>query len=321
MTLTFMHFEEGGAATWVFLALALVLAVPLLREALKPRMDAAARAAAPGAVATLSRGQTHYRWFGPEGGAVTVCVHGLTTPSFVWDGLAPGLAESGRRVLVYDLYGRGFSDRPEGAQDAAFFTGQLHELLADQGITGPITLIGYSMGGAIATAYAADHPGAVQRLILIAPAGLGHDLGSVARIVAQGGPLALWIMLAFFPNSFRRSCETERALPSSVPGIVDQQKAQLGWRGFVPAMTRSLSGLLACDLAPLHARIAEVGPPVHAIWGAADTVIPIACRDRLAALNPEARHSVIAGAGHGLTYTHTGDVLATCLDEAPTPGA
>lgn len=306
---------------WGFLALVALIAVPLLREALRPRMDAAARAEAPGAFATLSRGLTHYRWQGPEHGAVTVCVHGLTTPSFVWDGLVPGLAAAGRRVLVYDLYGRGFSDRPEGAQDAAFFTGQLRELLADQGVTGPVTLIGYSMGGAIATEFAAKHPERVQDVILIAPAGLGHDLGPVARIVAGGGPLALWLMLAAFPRSFQRGCEAERALPSSVPGIVDLQQVQLRWRGFVPAVARSLSGILAQDLAPVHARITQSGPPVHAIWGADDTVIPIACKGRLAALNPAARQSVIAGAGHGLTYTHTAQVLAACLGTGQAPAA
>jgi len=298
---------------WALLALALVLALPVLRETLKPRIGAA-RTQAPGAFARLSRGQTQYRWFGPEAGPVTVCVHGLTTPSFVWEGLSPGLTKAGRRVLVYDLYGRGFSDRPGGAQDAAFFITQLRELLADQGVTGPVTLIGYSMGGAIATAYADAHPDAVRELILIAPAGLGHDLGPVARVVARGGPPALWLMLAAFPRSFRRGCEAERALPSSVPGIVDRQQAQLRWRGFVPAVARSLSGLLAQDLSPLHARIARRGKPVRAIWGAADTVIPIACKDRLAALNPAARQSVIAGAGHGLTYTHSEQVVAACLD-------
>lgn len=307
---------------WLGLALALVLvlAAPLLREGLKPRIGTE-QGRAPGAFATLSRGRTHYRWIGREDGAVTVCVHGLTTPSFVWDGLAEGLAGTGRRVLVYDLYGRGFSDRPGGAQDAAFFTGQLRELLADQGVTGPVTLIGYSMGGAITTAHAAAHPDAVRRLILIAPAGLGHDLGPVARIVARGGPLALWLMLAAFPRSFRRGCEAERALPSSVPGIVDRQQAQLRWRGFVPAVARSLSGMLAQDLSPHHARIALAGTPVHAIWGAEDTVIPIACKDRLAMLNPGARQIVIAGAGHGLTYTHTAAVLSACLDSGQGPAA
>jgi len=295
---------------WGALALlALAVAAPVLREVAKPRIDCA-RDTAPGAFATLPRGRTHYGWHGPSDGPVTVCVHGLTTPSFVWEGLAPGLVADGHRVLIYDLYGRGWSDRPGGAQDAAFFVAQLEPLLADQAVAGPVTLIGYSMGGAIATAFAARHPGRLRALILIAPAGLGHDLGPAARLVARGGLFGRWLMLAVFPPSFRRGCEAERALPSSVPGIVDRQQAELRWRGFVPAVARSVAGILAEDQSAAHAAIARAGVPVRAVWGAGDRVIPPSRRARLAEINPDARQVVIDGAGHGLTYTHTGEVLS-----------
>ncbi|MDZ7710765.1 MAG: alpha/beta fold hydrolase [Roseovarius sp.] len=294
---------------WGLATLTLVAAAPVLREITKPRIDKA-RAEAPGKLATLSCGRTHYRWHGPEGGPVTVCVHGLTTPSFVWEGLVPGLVAAGHRVLTYDLYGRGYSDRPGGAQDSGFFVGQLEELLADQGVEGPVMLLGYSMGGAIASAFAARHPNRVRELILIAPAGLGHDLGPVARLVARGGPPGRWLMLAAFALSFRRGCEAERALPSTVPGIVDRQQAELRWRGFVPAVARSVAGILAEDMGETHAAIARGGVPVRAIWGAEDSVIPLSRKARLAEINPGARQVVIEGAGHGLTYTHTDRVLA-----------
>jgi pimeloyl-ACP methyl ester carboxylesterase len=299
-----------GTLTWAALALvALAAAMPVLREAARPRIDGA-RAGARGAFAELSRGRTHYRWHGPQGGPVTVCVHGLTTPSFVWEGLVPGLVAGGRRVLTYDLYGRGYSDRPGGAQGAAFFVGQLEELLADQEVEGQVTVIGYSMGGAIATAFAARHAGRVRDLVLIAPAGLGHDLGPVARLVARGGVLGRWLMLAAFPMSFRRGCEAERALPTAVPDIVDRQQAELRWRGFVPAVARSVAGILGEDQGANHAAIAAAGVPVRAIWGAGDTVIPLSRKARLAGINPKADQRVIEGAGHGLTYTHATCVLA-----------
>jgi pimeloyl-ACP methyl ester carboxylesterase len=245
---------------------------------------------------------------------VAVCVHGLTTPSFVWQGIAAGLGTLGYRVLVYDLYGRGYSDRPDGPQDSAFFITQLEELLEDQGITGDFTLLGYSMGGAIATAFAALHPERLRALVLIAPAGLGHDLGRLAERVARGGPLAQWLMLAGFPRSFRKGCEAERHLPSSVPGIVDLQQAQLRYRGFVPAVSRSIAGMVSEDLTEEHADIAETRLPVLAIWGREDTVIPLRSMARLAEVNRSARQEVIEGAGHGLTYTHSDAVLAALRD-------
>ena len=61
-----------GAVIWVTLALgALAGVAPVLREVARPRIEGA-RDNAPGDFAALSRGRTHYRWHGPEGGPV-VC--------------------------------------------------------------------------------------------------------------------------------------------------------------------------------------------------------------------------------------------------------
>ena len=82
---------------------------------LKP-LDRAARSLAPGAFANLSDGATHYRLEG-EGRArpLIVFVHGFSTPSFVWRGIIPKLTAAGYKTLRYDLYGRGWSDRPRSA--------------------------------------------------------------------------------------------------------------------------------------------------------------------------------------------------------------
>jgi len=148
---------------WVLLAaLAAAGAAPFVAEARKPRMDDARRAEAPGALARLSRGVARYRWYG-ESGPVAVCVHGLTTPGFVWDELADEMVAHGWRVLAFDLYGRGYSDRPPGPQGRDLFVEELEEIIRHEGLKGDITLIGYSMGGAIATCYAARNPSARQR--------------------------------------------------------------------------------------------------------------------------------------------------------------
>ncbi|MDR9393783.1 alpha/beta fold hydrolase [Roseovarius sp. SYSU LYC5161] len=288
---------------------ALLVAAPFLGEWRRKPLGAAERARASGDFADLARGRTHYRWFGPDDGPVVVCIHGLTTAAYVWGPVARGLAAAGYRVLTYDLYGRGFSDRPRGAQDAAFFLAQLDELLADQGVTGRVTLLGYSMGGAIATAFAAAHPDRVRQLILLAPAGLGHDLGPVARLVVNHPWLGTWLFFAFYARSYGNALEAERGLPGRVEGMVDRQKAELEYRGFLPGVLRSLRGILDDDQAGHHRDIAAAKLPVLAVWGAEDDVIPLAGKDKLAACNPRARQAVIEGAGHALAYTHPGAVL------------
>ena len=150
----------------IWVALAVLIAAPFAREAMRRVPD---RATAPGQFARLSQGVTHYQWGGPVRGPVVVAIHGLTTPSPLWDDIGARLGRLGYRLLVYDLFGRGFSDAVPGPQDRAFFLRQLTDLLADQGLRDDLTVMGYSMGGSIATAFAADQPERMKRLILLAP--------------------------------------------------------------------------------------------------------------------------------------------------------
>jgi pimeloyl-ACP methyl ester carboxylesterase len=302
---------------WLILAVvALLIAWPLIAEARRAPMTAEIRRDAEGRFADLPSGRTHYDWIGPLRGPIAVCVHGLTTPSFVWRGLGRGLAALGFRVLIYDLYGRGYSDRPmRRRQDHGFFVRQLEELLADQQVDEDFTLLGYSMGGAIATAFAARHPGRIRRLVLIAAAGVATPKSSLMRFVTRTPVLGDWVMLAAYPAMHRRGAEAERGLPSSVENIVDRQQRELGFRGFVPAVLSSLRGTLSGTMEPEHRRLRAAHVPVLAIWGRDDGVIPISAVGRLADWNREARQEVIDGAGHGLPYTHTDDVLAV-LKEA-----
>ena len=301
----------------VLLGLLLVLfAWPLIAERTRKPMTPELRRAAGGSFAELSQGVTHYHWIGPLRGPVAVCIHGLTTPAVVWSGLARGLAAWGFRVLVYDLYGRGCSDRPPGLQDRAFFLRQLEELLEFEGVRRDITLFGYSMGGAIATAWTARHPDLARDLILLAPAGLGHDLGPVARLVANHNWVGRWLMHLTYARSFRASVEAERDIETSqIPNVVPLQLNELRYRGFIPAVTSSLHHMLDHDLTEAHRKIAEAGTPLLAIWAAEDEVIPVAGAERLAALNPGARNVIIPEAGHALAYTHSPAVTAA-LDAA-----
>ncbi|MEQ9674213.1 MAG: alpha/beta hydrolase [Roseovarius indicus] len=296
---------------WVILAaIAAVVVWPFAVEAMRPRMTRARRELAPGQFTKLSQGMTHYRWLGPEGGPIAVCVHGLTTPSFVWGPVAEELAEMGYRVLTYDLYGRGFSDRVKGEQDSAFFIRQLDDLLEDQGVTGEITLIGYSMGGAIVAAFCAEQAGRVRQLVLLAPAGLGHDLGPVADMAVKYDFFGRWMMRGFYAKSLRRATEAERGMPSPISRMVDLQIAETRMKGFAPAVLSSLRGILDEDLEPSHRAIAEAGTPVLAIWGEVDDIIPLTCKDTLAEWNPQARQEVVPGAGHTLAYTEADAVMA-----------
>lgn len=298
---------------WALFFLAIVAIAPFAREALKAQMNAKARQKAPGQFATLSQGVTHYQWYGPQNGPLVVCVHGLTTPSFVWNSIAPALAREGYRVLTYDLFGRGYSDRPNGTQDPAFFAAQLDDLLRDQNVEGALVLIGYSMGGAIGASYAATGSHPIRKLVLLAPAGM-QPVGSPSlRRMVQMPVFGRWLMLARYPAMLRQGLRTEADQPSSVPAINDLQHAELGFRGFVPAVHESLCGMLTDSFQQYHKTIYQTGIPVLAVWGEQDDVIPLSAKDTLSHWNPDAEQQIVPDAGHGLTYSHTPDVVAPIL--------
>lgn len=300
---------------WALIAVLCLLALaPLLAEALRAPMDARARRLATGDFAELSRGLTYYEWHGPSRGPIVVCIHGLSTPSYIWKPLAKALTGLGIKVLTYDLYGRGLSDRPAGVQDRAFFVSQLDELLDKLEVNQGVTLIGYSMGGAIATAFAQDHPERVDRLVLVAPAGLGHSPSRFLAFCARMPVLGDWLMRLFGAIVHRRS--VDRTLPErpEVPGIVARIAGEMGYRGSLSAVLSSLRNMLAADMAPAHRMLGQTDLPVLAIWGGKDKVIPLSALGRLAQLYRDARQVEVAEATHMLPYSHPEAIMAALTE-------
>jgi len=110
-------------------------------------LDDAARRGATGKFVRLSDGVTHYELLGPDSGAPVILVHGFSVPYYIWDSTAAMLSAKGYRVLRYDQYGRGWSDRPKARYDADMYERQIQELLDSLHIAGPVHLAGVSMGG------------------------------------------------------------------------------------------------------------------------------------------------------------------------------
>ena len=293
--------------TWLLLIVAIaivaVLLTPWIAERLRIPMDVEeARVNAPGEFAELQSGVTHYRWFGPEEGPLIVCVHGLSTPSFGYEGLATGLAIKGWRVLTYDLYGRGYSDNTPDAQTADFFLKQLDELLEDQGITDKFSIVGYSMGGMIVTAFAARSPERIERIMLLSTGGVAPiDLDSGSLIKPNKYPrLAHWAGMVFGGQQLRKYILDE----DGADPVRERQLMATRRRGYWPALLSCRSNIIGEDFATMHRKIAESNLPVLAIWAEQDQVIPISAVGILAQLNRGARQEVIKDANHGLTYSH-----------------
>ena len=104
----------GFLSISLFLIIALCLYLPYWLKTKDLKKISSKDLPSNGNWARLSKGNIYYRWHPPEqkNGQTIVMVHGFSTPSFVWNGLLDGLLNKGYSILVYDHYGRGFSERP-----------------------------------------------------------------------------------------------------------------------------------------------------------------------------------------------------------------
>jgi len=271
---------------------------------------------APGKFKLLRHGQTHYQLAGDPAGPLLVCIHGWTTASYVWEQLREEFVNLGYLVLTYDLYGRNFSDRPPNvAHTADLYSGQLTELLDQLGLSQRrLNIVGYSMGGAIAAHFVNRRIADVDRLLLIAPAGM-EIRAPKARSIALENPelfdphilLALPVPLRW---QFRRAAFGFWN-KKPVREVRKRQFRELDYKGYVPALLACLKGILAKKMSDEHRRIAERDSiSVKALFADGDKTIPwpeaITLFDEW---NPNQVSVRIRGAGHGLTYTHVDPIM------------
>lgn len=288
--------------------IALLVVLPVALERLRTPIGPAERRGAEGGFAHLSQGITHYRWVGPVRGPVAVLIHGLASPQIAMEGLAEALGKMGYRVLTYDLYGRGLSDAPLGRQSRAFFLRQLSELLAEQEIEEEITFVGYSMGGAIAAAYAADNIHRINRVILIASSGVVTHESGFSRFCRRVPFVGDWWHGLFARRRILQAIPVDFDSPY-VQRVLVAQRAELARRGYLPAILSSRRGMLAGSSRKDHRKLAREDVPVIAIWAENDQIIPIKALGVLAQWNRAARQEVVSDADHALPYTHTEQLI------------
>ncbi len=281
----------------------------MLAPAARP-LNAAARAELEteisGAFVSLPDGVTHYRWRGPEGGAPVVLIHGFMVPGFVFAELAETLAVQGFHVLTYDQFGRGLSDRPSKDYDADFLDRQLQDLLTALVPDQAVNLIGYSMGGAVATIFAARHPQKVKSLALIAPAGLspnpgGRD-GMLVRFFLAPG-LGEWMVRVFGPLLAEKRAENGFARAPAPARMGRQFLQQTHYAGYYEALLSILRHYpMAGGARESFATVGRSALPVLLIWGEDDTQVPPQPAEAIHALMPQAERVTFAGFGHEITY-------------------
>ncbi|MGB0096298.1 MAG: alpha/beta hydrolase [Solirubrobacteraceae bacterium] len=225
-----------------------------------------------------------------------VILHGLLDCSEGWTRLCERISVP---VIAFDLPGFGHSDlSPRGS-----IKGYARDVAAGLAMLGVerFTLVGHSLGGAVAATMAEQMPSRVSALVLLAPAGFGRirlaeaiSIPGVRNVVQATLPLVLSSRRAvtaalqtMVTNGIAPDGDVVERVISSGGALV--AGARVGTRAVVDA-GRSHDAF--------HRRRNDYDGPVLAVWGDHDRLVPISHRHALKTAFPQARVQVWYGMGH-----------------------
>lgn len=217
-----------------------------------------------------------------------VLIHGLGASAERWNHVIP-LLEDNFRVIVPDLIGFGYSDKPTADYTPDFFSDFLEKFFTALKIVRP-NLIGSSLGGQISAEYAASHSDNIEKLILVSPAGM----------MKKSTPaLDAYIMAALYPNVISAKNAFEMMEGSGknveeniVSGFVERMQlpnAKLAFMSTVLGLKNSES---------ITSKLQSITIPTLIIWGGDDPVIPINYADDFVSAIQDCRFFRMDGCGH-----------------------
>ncbi len=264
-----------------------------------------------GSYVSLGAGVTHFELAGPPDAQTVVLVHGFSVPYYIWDPTFNALTAAGFRVLRYDLFGRGWSDRPSVRYNPEFFDRQLLQLLDALGIRGPVDIVGASMGGPIAVNFATLHPERVRRVALFDPA-FGPGFTPPWQLRAPlVGEYEMCVNIAPTLASGQRD---DFIHPERYPDYFAKYLPQMCYRGFRHALLSSVRDFLPQDTTPAFQQLGASGKPVLLVWGRADQDVPFAISDGVRKAVPQAEFHPIDDAAHVPFYEHPEIVNPILID-------
>jgi pimeloyl-ACP methyl ester carboxylesterase len=289
--------------TAAVIGILLIVAVApyLLGDVESEVLDTQTRKGVRGGFVAVEDGTIHYELNGPADAQTVVLIHGLGSWLFAWDPLVPLLADAGFQTLTYDVFGRGYSDRPRQDYSEDLLDRQLLHLLQALDVHSPVDLVGWSMGGAIAAIFAERHPDMVRRLALFAPAGVSREPPVLLRLVRLPS-VGEWMMRLQPEEAMLANVTSQFYHEESGSLFVEPFVEQLRFKGYRRAILSTLRHYPLLGLGGTYDQIGGNGLPTLLIWGQDDIVTPVAGVENLRAAIPTVEVHVLDRAGHAVHF-------------------
>jgi pimeloyl-ACP methyl ester carboxylesterase len=234
---------------------------------------------------------THCLLAGPRDAPHVVFIHGLGGSLATFALNLPAFAEK-FRLCALDLVGAGDSDKAVTDYSIPTLADFLARFLD---ALGPdwrrASLVGHSLGGAVALAFAERYPERVERLVLVDSAGLGTEIDSETLDLMGSAPTPEHIQA-----ELTRFFADPKLAQQSLVSQIQQQRSQPGAHDALLA-TRNAAFRGGQQRYDLRATLAALSIPTLITWGEADSVIP-AAHAAAARQETNARVEIFARCGH-----------------------
>jgi pimeloyl-ACP methyl ester carboxylesterase len=307
-------------STWIGIILVVLIigmaAAYQIADWARPPMDDAARTEllregkAQQFVKT-SQGTMNVRISGPVDGPIVLLVHGGVVGGHGFAGWQKPLADAGYRVIVPDLLGYGDSDRPDVTYNRIFYVKQINELLDGLHIKQPVNIVGASLGGAIVTAFTADHPDRVRSVALMSPSGLGHT--QLTSPVLQAPVIGDWIFRVFGASTLQAQMAQAYENTPGRDAMIAWMKEQSKYKGFAEGVLKTLRDYDSEYQPQDFDALGQSGLPVFAAWGTKDEIHPYSFSKLLQQRVPQTELLTLEGKGHAITYGQAETVLSAVI--------
>ena len=247
---------------------------------------------------------------GKPGAEPVILVHGLgTAAARDWTQVIPALAAA-YDVYALDLPGFGQSDKGNHLYSPANYVRVLDAVFAER-LKRPANVVGHSMGGVIALAYAAAYPERVRRLVVADVAGVLHRsvYGEfIGRMMAERavGPDNPWQEALV-----KMVISQAENLPAK--GLMSIEQPQVRQR-LLRGDPMAIAGLALVEH-DLSRGLRAIKAPTLVVWGSDDKVAPPRTGQVLASVIPGARLVVINEASHAPQVSQPARFNALLLDE------
>lgn len=285
----------------------------------------------------LSRGTTSYTLIDPgpkydaSGDVVephtTVLLHGLTDSCYIWEDIVEVLSceeiiGAVPRILVFDFYGRGRSPWSGFPCTLDVFVTQLKELLDALNLSRkPVDLVGYCLGGAVATGFSVKFPHLCRSLALINTAGVRLKNPTRYNILKKkciGEIVMLRSRARMAENQLDYYYNTSYNAPHR--SLIEKQMLMVTWQlnntpGYVGSILSTFRYFPLSGMGDLFAVAGRRNRPVLVIWGNDDNLFPL--RKALGTIEnafPEAEIIAIKECGHNPIFEKFDDVATALVD-------